>query len=188
LAGEISYHLQDFNYHNSGPQFDDLIEGRSQFAIVHLHTGVAGYAPEPHQIRDIDIDRPGQSHDELLDFRYGSALGTCRLRIGTDRDGKTAVMFSYDKQSSGVSIQNVIEHLASTARVIFPNLPANTEWYEHWCPSSGVVPKTEIQRVELTYREESESYAKPVWKKIDSPETISERFGFNVSEFDSPHS
>lgn len=92
-------------------------------------------------------------------------------------------MFSYDRRSSGISIQNVIEHLASTIRQLFPDLPESPVWYEHWCPSSGIVSEMEIKRVELEYQPDFDCFNKPQWQKVDAPEIALARYGLDLSEF-----
>ena len=186
LEGEISYQLQEFYSENAGLDFEDLLEGRHEFVAVPLHCGDSEYSPESYHIRDLDVSRQGLLYDEMFDFRYGNASGMCRLRIAKDGAGETCVVFSYDRRSSGVSIQNVIEHLASTTRLLFPDLPDNVKWYEHWCPSSGVVAHIELKRVEFKFRPEVNHYYNPKWLTVDAPESVIGRYGIDLTEFSDP--
>lgn len=184
IGSTVGFNLQKLYAENTGLEFENLVQGRPEFTAVNLHFGASHYHPESHQIRELDMARQGLLHDEMFNFRYGTSAGLCRLRVGKDSDGQVAVLFSYDQRSSGVSIQIVIEHLASTTRLLFPDLPENVVWYEHWCPSSGIVQSMELKRVEFTYHSNFDYFSNPQWRSVEAPESLTTRYGFNLSEFD----
>ncbi len=163
LEEALSNYYQSERLDNA-KMLEEFEEGR-----VHLVSQDRPYLRGLHHVRDIDLMSSGLLVDRDFPFLVNGIRSHCRLFIGRNDRGSTAVFFSKDNYFYGCAVPTVVADLASTVKQVYPDLSFDTRWFDHWSPTSGLTNVHSLEEVTFKLDESTGLFSSPQWTTIQYP-------------------